>query len=95
MLLKLAIEEKSQKKTSNSMRLEELTENNRRREAQLPLFNTNVNGYISSVGFHRDNFLSVRNNHLRRNQELKIIAKRRTQQLLTYIFPITTVKPSL
>lgn len=94
-ILKLAIEEKRQKNKSNSTRLEKLLSNNLTREYQLPLFKQTVDGYKIGVDIRRDKFLSMRNNHLSRQEELKLIVKRRIQQLLTYIFPITTVRPSL
>lgn len=95
MLLKLAIEERCQKKTLNSLRLEKLIENNRKRKNQLPFFKTNVDGYINNVAFHRENFVALSKSHLCRQNEVKIIVKRRIEQLLTYIFPITHVKGSL
>lgn len=94
-ILKLAIEEKRQKKASNAMRMEKLKKNNTSGKDHLPLFEQKVEHLCNRVDMRREKIGAIRHNNLCRQEELKIIVKRRIQQLLTFIFPITTVKPSL
>lgn len=93
--LKLAIEEKRQKKAHNLMRLEKVKKNNTLSHDHLPMFKQKVEHLCDRVDMRRDKITTIRKNLLQKQEELKIIVRRRIHQLLTFIFPITMVKPSL
>lgn len=93
--LKLAIEEKRQKKAYNFARLEKIKKNNISSKDHLPLFEQKVELLGNRVDIRRENITRIRQAHLHRQEELKIVVKRRIHQLLTFIFPISTVKPTL
>lgn len=94
-ILKLAIEEKRQKKAYNSIILEKLRKNNVTGKDQLPMFEQKVEHLGNRVDVRREKILTIRQTYFNQQKELKSVVKRRIQQLLTFIFPITTVKPSL
>lgn len=93
--LKLAIEEKRQKKTYNNLRLDKLKKNNVSGKDQLPLFEQKVEHLGNRVDMRREKIATIRQTHLQKQSELKVVVKRRIQQLLTFIFPLTTVTPSM
>lgn len=93
-ILKLVIEEKRQKKIYNLATLEKLKRNNKSSKEHLPLFEQKVELLGNRVDMRRDNITRIKQTHFQRQEELKVIVKQRIHQLITFIFPITTVKPS-
>lgn len=93
--MKLAIEEKRQKKAYNTFKLEKLRKNNASGKDHLPLFEQKVEHLGTRVDMRREKIGTTNQTHLNQQEDLKIVVKRRMQQLLKFIFPITTVKPSL
>lgn len=77
------------------MRMEKLKKNNMSGNDHLPLFEQKVEHLCNRVDIRREKIVTIRRNNFSQQKELKVIVKRRIQQLLTFIFPITTVKPSL
>lgn len=93
-ILNLLIEEKRQKKTYNLATLEKLKKNNKSSKEHLPLFEQKVELLGNRVDMRRENITRIKQAHFQRQEELKVVVKRRIQQLITFIFPISTVKPT-
>ncbi|CAG9813648.1 unnamed protein product [Phaedon cochleariae] len=94
-VLKSALENKKQSKVSNEVKFLELKDKNEKRNRSLPKYDNKVQELENYVAVRREKVEKIRDTTREKQEELKKLVKIRIQQLFKYIFPISTVKPTM
>lgn len=94
-ILKLALEEKRQRKHSHTTRLADLRNKNYERENRLPSFEQKVEQVENYTYAKYDECQKQKDAFKKIEIGLKQITKLRVHQLFKYIFPITKISPRM
>ncbi|VEN54074.1 unnamed protein product [Callosobruchus maculatus] len=94
-ILKVAVEDKKQTKTTNTARIIELKEKNEKRNKSLPKYNLKVQELEDFVSVKREKVEKLKEAQKQKQEELKKLVRLRIQQLFKFIFPISVVKPTV